>query len=272
LKRLQFFAGLKAHCLTGRDGDFRARAGVAADAGLSWFYIEDAETAELNAVSVLERFLHVFKNRLDRHLSFCFCNAGLPDHFVDDIEFDQVRLRSRQLDDRVEVTGMSSNAAPPLVPAVDSSVFRTACGKFATGITIVTVIGNDGLPHGMTANSFTSVSLDPPLVLVCIDRTAAILPHLEASEHIGINVLAEDQQVLSAQFARRGTNRFEAAQWFPGELGVPLLEGVLANYECAISEIIDAGDHRIFIAEVRHLRCFAGRPLLYFASGYRSLA
>jgi flavin reductase (DIM6/NTAB) family NADH-FMN oxidoreductase RutF len=134
------------------------------------------------------------------------------------------------------------------------------------------VVGEDGHPYGMTANSFTSVSLDPPLILLCIDRRAAILPRLESAKHIGINVLAENQQALSAQFARRGINRFESAGWFLGETGVPILEGVLAYFECAVSEVIEGGDHRIFIAVVRHLRCFEGRPLLYFASHYETLA
>jgi flavin reductase (DIM6/NTAB) family NADH-FMN oxidoreductase RutF len=147
-----------------------------------------------------------------------------------------------------------------------------ACGKFATGITIVTVMGDDGAPHGMTVNSFTSVSLDPPLVLVCIDRKALILPRLEASEYIGINVLSDSQLAISSQFARSVTDRFEAVKWFPGELAVPLLEGVLATYECAVTGIVDAGDHKIFIADVRHLRCFEGKPLIYFSSGYKTLA
>jgi len=167
---------------------------------------------------------------------------------------------------------MSSNAATPTAPDLDSTLFRSACGKFSTGITVVTIIGEDGQPYGMTANSFTSVSLDPPLVLICIDRKAAILPRLESARFIGINVLAEDQTAISAQFARRGVNRFEAAGWFAGQTGVPLLEGLLAYFECALSQVIDGGDHRIFLAEVRHLKCFEGRPLLYFASAYRVLA
>ena len=157
------------------------------------------------------------------------------------------------------------------LPTVDSEAFRTACGKFATGITIVTVIGADGLPQGMTANSFTSVSLEPPMVLVCIDRKATILPKMEVAKTFGINVLAENQRDLSAQFSRRGTDRFETVPWFAGETGVPLLDGVLAHYECEVINIVEGGDHLIFIAEVRHLRCFAGRPLLYYASCYETL-
>jgi flavin reductase (DIM6/NTAB) family NADH-FMN oxidoreductase RutF len=170
---------------------------------------------------------------------------------------------------------MSSNQLPQCAStpasAADSVVFRQACGKFATGITIVTVIGPDGAPHGMTVNSFTSVSLDPPLVLVCIDRKATILPKLEAARSIGINILAEDQRDLSAQFARRGTDRFEAVPWFSGELGVPLIDGALAHFECEKTTVADGGDHLIFIARARYLRCSEGRPLLYFASGYANL-
>jgi len=170
---------------------------------------------------------------------------------------------------------MSSNPMPPCVPSpaqtVDSAAFRMACGKFATGITIVTVIGPDGLPHGMTVNSFTSVSLDPPLVLVCIDRKATICPKLQATECFGINVLAENQRDLSTHFARRGTDRFESVPWIAGERGVPLIDGALAHYECEVTRVTDGGDHLIFIAEVRHLQCFEGRPLLYFASGYETL-
>jgi flavin reductase (DIM6/NTAB) family NADH-FMN oxidoreductase RutF len=167
---------------------------------------------------------------------------------------------------------MSSNPAHLCPAPVDSNLFRSACSRFATGITVVTVLGPDGLPHGMTANSFTSVSLDPPLVLVCIDRKAAMLPRLEAATHFGINVLSEEQEPYSAHFARPGMDRFEGIQWFPGELGVPLLHNVLATYECAVSEVIEAGDHRIFIGEVRHLRCYDGHPLIYFGSRYRTLA
>jgi flavin reductase (DIM6/NTAB) family NADH-FMN oxidoreductase RutF len=166
---------------------------------------------------------------------------------------------------------MSSDPMQPCVPIVDSAAFRLACGKFATGITVVTVIGPDGLPHGITVNSFTSVSLEPPLVLVCIDRKAAILPKLQAANYFGINVSAENHQAISTQFARHGLDRFETVSWFAGELGVPLLEGALAHYECSVVSATEGGDHLIFIGEVQHLQCFAGRPLLYYESGYATL-
>ena len=162
---------------------------------------------------------------------------------------------------------MSSNP----VPTIDSVLFRQACGRFATGITIVTVIGPDGAPHGMTVNSFTSVSLDPPMVLVCIDRKATILPKILATRSIGINILAEDQRDLSTQFARRGMDRFEAVAWTAGELGVPVIAGSLAHFACELTREVDGGDHLILIAEVRQFQYSEGQPLLYFASGYANL-
>jgi flavin reductase (DIM6/NTAB) family NADH-FMN oxidoreductase RutF len=167
---------------------------------------------------------------------------------------------------------MSSNLAQPCVSAADPGLFRAACGKFSTGITIVTVLGADGEPRGMTANSFASVSLDPPMILVCIDRKAAMLPHLEATEYFGVNILNENQQDLSGQFARPGVNRFETVQWTSGELGVPLLPDVLATFECAVHQIVDAGDHRIFLAQVCGINSHEGRPLVYFGSRYQTLA
>ncbi len=210
----------------------------------------------------------MLENSLDRHLGLGLRDSRFPDHFVDDIEFDQARLRVRQLDDRVELTGMSSNVAS----TVDPVRFRTACSKFATGITVITVLGQDRLPYGMTANSFTSVSLDPPLILVCIDRKATMLPRLEATRNFGVNVLCDSQKELSNQFAKSGHNQFENVAWTPGESDVPLLDNALATFECEIKEIVEAGDHRIFLADVLHLACFDGSPLLYFGSGYRLLS
>jgi len=123
----------------------------------------------------------------------------------------------------------------------------------------------------MTANSFTSVSLAPPLVLVCVDHRARILEHFRKSPHFGINVLSASQRSLSDQFASRGYDRFEGVEWSPGETGVPLLADVLATLECACVNIITAGDHDILIGEVLHSTCREGEPLLFFASQYRSL-
>jgi flavin reductase (DIM6/NTAB) family NADH-FMN oxidoreductase RutF len=149
--------------------------------------------------------------------------------------------------------------------------FCRTCAKFPTGVTIVTVLDVEGSPHGMTASSFTSVSLDPPLVLVCVDHRASVLAHLRRAQHIGINVLSEDQQSLSDHFARRGHDRFGAVEWYAGHDGVPLIPGALARFECSIHRMIDVGDHTILIAEVLDVEHSDGQPLVYFGSGYHKL-
>jgi flavin reductase ActVB len=149
--------------------------------------------------------------------------------------------------------------------------FCRACAKFPTGVTIVTVLDAEGSPHGMTASSFTSVSLEPPLVLVCVDHRASVLAHLRRAQYIGINILSENQQELSAHFARQGHDRFDGVEWLAGHGGVPLIPGVLARFECSIHRMIDAGDHTILIAEVLDAEQTNGRPLVYFGSGYHKL-
>jgi flavin reductase (DIM6/NTAB) family NADH-FMN oxidoreductase RutF len=156
--------------------------------------------------------------------------------------------------------------------AVDSESFRRACSKFATGITIATVLDGDGTPHGMTANSFTSVSCGPPLVLLCIDHRTSILPSFRSSIHFGINILGEEQREISIRFARKGHDRFDGVPWVAGRTGVPLLDDALACFECRITERVAAGDHDIFIGEVISTMIRDGRPLVFFDSGYGSLA
>jgi flavin reductase (DIM6/NTAB) family NADH-FMN oxidoreductase RutF len=167
---------------------------------------------------------------------------------------------------------MSSNPAEAAVSAMNKQAFTRNCGKFPTGVTVATVLDAAGAPHGMTANSFTSVSLDPPLVLVCVDHRARILDHFRASKHFGVNVLAEHQRALSAHFARSGYDRFDGVSWHAGKTGVPLLPGVLSAMECEIQQVLDVGDHAIMIGEVVHAACADGKPLVYFASKYRALS
>jgi len=124
----------------------------------------------------------------------------------------------------------------------------------------------------MTASSFTSVSLDPPLILVCVYHRAAVLKHLRTSDHLAVNVLREEQRELSEHFARRGEDRFNRIPWEAGHHGgVPLIPGALATFECGRHSMVDAGDHTIVIAEVLRLECHEGRPLVYFGSGYHRL-
>jgi flavin reductase (DIM6/NTAB) family NADH-FMN oxidoreductase RutF len=154
---------------------------------------------------------------------------------------------------------------------IEKQQFRRICGKFASGITIATVKDASGAPHGMTANSFTSVSMTPPLVLICVDHSARILEHFRIGPHFGVNILGAGQKHLSDKFAGRGYDRFEGVEWFPGETGVPLLPGVLATIECARVNLVTAGDHDIVIGEVLHANCQDGEPLVFYASEYRSL-
>ena len=150
----------------------------------------------------------------------------------------------------------------------DPAQFRRACARFATGITVSTALAPDGTPHGFTANSFTSVSMEPPMVLICVDHRANVLRHFEQAAHFGVNILAESQEALSVRFAERGLDRFVGIEWRPGETGVPLLAGALARFECATRQTISAGDHTIILGEVMHAEWEVGAPLLYYASAY----
>ena len=148
------------------------------------------------------------------------------------------------------------------------SDFRHACARFATGITLLSLLDADGQPHGMTVNSFTSVSLDPLLFLVCIDSKAGLWPLLEIGRPIAVCILAEDQQQLSVRFARPGFDRFGEVEWTPGQTGVPILSGAIAVIEGIVDNLIPAGDHAIVLASVSATRYSDGRPLLYFNSRY----
>jgi flavin reductase (DIM6/NTAB) family NADH-FMN oxidoreductase RutF len=154
---------------------------------------------------------------------------------------------------------------------IEPDVFRKSCARFATGITVATVTGTDGKPYGLTVNSFTSVSCCPPLVLICVDYRCNILAHFRASSHYGINILAEGQRDLSVRFSQRPLERFEGLDWRRGQTGVPVLRGCLATMECSVSQVVEAGDHAIFIGEVGYTEFDEGKPLLYYASSYCTL-
>jgi flavin reductase len=151
--------------------------------------------------------------------------------------------------------------------------FRRAMGSFATGVTIITV-DLDGEVHGMTANAFASVSLDPPLVLVCVDHAARTHAHLHARKRFGINVLAVDQRAVSEYYAQTVEEQVgqQAVARFDRTIhGTPVLQGALTYLECRLQSAHDAGDHTIFIAEVEDLMLRAGEPLLFFRSKYRRI-
>ena len=166
---------------------------------------------------------------------------------------------------------MSSEKLRRPLAGVSADEFRRACGRFATGVTIASVLDESGMPHGLTVSSFTPVSLDPPLVLICLGRETASLETFRNAKHFGINVLAQDQRSLSERFARKGQDRFDGLEWTPGETGVPLLAGALAQMECQVTQRIPAGDHEIFIGEMVCARVHKGEPLIHFSSRYRNL-
>jgi flavin reductase (DIM6/NTAB) family NADH-FMN oxidoreductase RutF/pimeloyl-ACP methyl ester carboxylesterase len=154
----------------------------------------------------------------------------------------------------------------------DARTLRDAMGCFATGITIVTAVAPDGTPVGLTANSFTSVSLDPPLLLVCIANNAGSAPILREAQWFGVNVLQTSQQQTSNRFAGKGEDRFATTAWHRGEGGVPLIDGSLVSFECRRNAVHDGGDHFILLGEVVRAQFEPRRdPLLYFRGKYRRL-
>ena len=155
---------------------------------------------------------------------------------------------------------------------VTSDEFRHACGRFATGVTIATALDEKGGPHGLTVSSFTSVSLEPPMALICLGHAVTVIDIFRAAGHFGINVLAENQRGLSERFARKGEDRFNGLGWQAGKTGVPLIPGALAHMEFSVRDRIPAGDHDIFVGEMLHAKAFEGEPLIYFASRYRGVA
>jgi flavin reductase (DIM6/NTAB) family NADH-FMN oxidoreductase RutF len=162
-------------------------------------------------------------------------------------------------------------ASGPL-PAME---FRRALGHFATGVTVITVEREPGLVHGMTANSFASVSLDPPLVSVCVDHRARTLPLLKEKQRFGVNVLKQDQQAFSEFFAQIEQSREEqqrigiSFRWTDG--GIPFIENVLCQLSCKLSGLHVAGDHTIVVAEVESAKLFEGEPLLFYRGRYHSM-
>jgi flavin reductase (DIM6/NTAB) family NADH-FMN oxidoreductase RutF len=180
--------------------------------------------------------------------------------------------RIGQPHDKIEFISMSSEKLARPLAALASDEFRRACGRFATGVTIASVIDGLGIPHGLTVSSFAAVSLDPPLILICLGHEVTCIEAFRGAKYFGINVLGDDQRALSERFARKGHDRFGGLDWMPGETGVPLLAGVLAQMECAVTQRVTAGDHDIFVGEMLSASVHKGDPLIHFSSRYRKLA
>jgi 3-hydroxy-9,10-secoandrosta-1,3,5(10)-triene-9,17-dione monooxygenase reductase component len=155
--------------------------------------------------------------------------------------------------------------------AIAKNEFRQALGNFAAGVTIITTRGSDGTPYGLTATAFSSLSLAPPLVLVCVDKKSETYPHF-ASGVFAVNLLTSAQEELSGRFAKSGGDKFSGVEFERGATGAPLLAETLGHLECRIAHVYDGGDHTIYVGEVVAAQVRDGDPLLYFRGAYRRIA
>jgi flavin reductase (DIM6/NTAB) family NADH-FMN oxidoreductase RutF len=155
--------------------------------------------------------------------------------------------------------------------AFDARELRRAMGYFCTGVTVITTRDDAGRPFGLTANAITSVSLAPPLLLVCVDRKAESHAHFFTSKVFVVNILSEEQEHISRRFAVSGGEKFTDVPCRPGRLGALVLDGTLAHLECRIVETHEGGDHVIHLGEVDHAEVHDGRPLLFFQGKYARL-
>ncbi|WP_175864382.1 flavin reductase [Burkholderia cepacia] len=152
--------------------------------------------------------------------------------------------------------------------AFDTPGFRRALGAFVTGVTVVTTIQPDGSLRGFTANSFTSVSLDPPLILVCIAKTASSYAVFSATQRFAVSVLAENQTDVSGVFASKARDKFAQVPWSTRRTGAPVIQDAAASFDCVTHEVVDAGDHIILIGRVVDFVQTSASPLGYCRGAY----
>jgi flavin reductase (DIM6/NTAB) family NADH-FMN oxidoreductase RutF len=155
---------------------------------------------------------------------------------------------------------------------IDDAQFKLAMSHFASGVTVVTT-EHEGTLYGMTVASFASLSLNPPLVLICIEKMVKSRDAIAAAEKFGVSMLSGEQVEISNRFAsKKIDDRFAGVPWSRGELGMPLIDGAICAIECRVFNQLPGGDHTIFVGEVLSVRTHEARPLVYFRSGYRELA
>ncbi len=154
---------------------------------------------------------------------------------------------------------------------IDQDLFRAVLGRFASGITVITTRDAAGVPHGMTVSAFSSLSLDPPLVLACVAANATMRPVLDGTDAFGVNILCDAQEAISRRFAGPVDDRFGGIGYSEGRLGAPILDDVLAWLQCRVVARHPAGDHVILVGEVADAGAREGRPLLYYRGGYATL-
>ena len=155
---------------------------------------------------------------------------------------------------------------------LDTKALRDAFGQFMTGVTVVTAVAEDGTRVGFTANSFTSVSMDPPLLLVCPGKHLSSLDVFRTCKHFAVQVLADDQKDISNAFARSNGDKFSTGLWSSNEQGVPLLSGALATFSCVTHQNIEAGDHLVLFGRVEIFKTGDGCGLGYWKGDYFSPA
>jgi flavin reductase (DIM6/NTAB) family NADH-FMN oxidoreductase RutF len=153
---------------------------------------------------------------------------------------------------------------------IDDAGFKKAMSHFASGVTVVTT-EHEGRPYGMTVASFASLSLNPPLVLVCIEKGVKTHDAIDAAGVFGVSMLARTQDDISNRFASKSEDKFTGVDVRRGAAGMPLIEGAICTLECRIQDRLPGGDHTIFVGLVEHAETHDAAPLVYFRSGYREL-
>ncbi|WP_411130335.1 flavin reductase family protein [Streptomyces sp. x-19] len=152
---------------------------------------------------------------------------------------------------------------------IEPTTFRDVLGRFASGITMVATLDADGAPAGLACQSFASLSLDPPLILLCIGKHSTSWPRIAAAGRFAVSVLAEEHRAACASLAASGTDKFAGLSWRPGPHGTVHLDGALATVDCALDAVHEAGDHLLVTGRVLDLAARDdGAPLLYFRGGY----
>ncbi|MEH7084389.1 flavin reductase family protein [Neobacillus drentensis] len=150
-----------------------------------------------------------------------------------------------------------------LFPLVDQEQFKQVIGHFASGVTIITVRNND-VDFGITASAVCSVSVDPPMLLVCVNKSTGTCHAISAAESFTVNIVSETQKELALRFARANTDKFEGTDFSYGELGNPVLGQTLATLECRVVEEVTGGTHSVFLGEVQKAYASDGEPLVYY--------
>jgi flavin reductase (DIM6/NTAB) family NADH-FMN oxidoreductase RutF len=154
---------------------------------------------------------------------------------------------------------------------IEKNELRRVMGHFATGVTVITTFSKEGKLHGLTANAVSSLSLEPPLLIICVDKKAESYASFEESGAFTVNILADDQEDISRRFAVSGGEKFEGVAYRRGANGAPILSGALAHLECKLYASYEGGDHTIYLGLIDEAETREVKPLLFFRGGYREL-